>query len=129
MRDQENRGKPGEEKRDPGTVPPSVRNSIAYQRLNARQKALYEYFRRKATEQEPPGYKPGVFLLDYEEIEKAYGAYSHGNIGELSKDIAVLTRSGFITCLHLVKTACKLSCHWQKIGAAGKDSDITGGTS
>ena len=115
--------------RDPGIVPWSIRNSIAYQRLNTRQKVLYGYFRRKATEQEPPGYKPGVFLLDYEEIGKACGAYSHGNIGELSKDIAVLTRSGFITCLHLVKTACKLSCHWQKIGAAGKDSDITGGTS
>lgn len=132
MRDQE---KPGKEKRDPGTVPPSIRNSIAYQRLNARQKALYRYFRRKAAEQEPLGYKPGVFVLDYAEIAKACGVYANGNIGKISKDITILTRNGFISCLHLVQTLGKLSCQWQKIraieGNAGKKMEIhvTGGTS
>lgn len=133
MRDQENREKPGEEKRDPGTVPPSVRNSIAYQRLNARQKALYRYFRRKAAEQEPPGYKPGVFVLDYADIARACGVYANGNIGKISKDITILTRNGFISCLHLAQTLGKLSCQWRQIGAvestAGKEKHITGGTS
>ncbi len=130
MRDQ---AKPGKEKRDPGIVPPSIRNSIAYQRLNSRQKALYRYFRRKATEQEPPGYKPGVFRLDYVEIGKSCGGYANGNIGKLSKDITALTRNSLISCLHLVQTVGKLSCQWQKIGAvenaAGKKDNITGGTS